>query len=171
MKKLFPLLLLFSCAFESDEIYNVDVPEPDGSDVVINLNTANDTIYFLDRAEFHFTIDSKGRQVLSHRVTVDGKIVESGGYQTNIAFAVYASQVGLGYRKLKVEYTLKSGTNSLAEAYGTETLTVSKELVLDVDAPVTSIILRQLDTRDGRLKVTWQKCRGRNFHRYWLVKT
>jgi hypothetical protein len=158
------IFLLCSCEFAPDGEFVVQVPEGDLSDVVVNLNLDDDTLYIYNATPFNFTISIGSHQLVGGHIYVGDYEISSGYVGSPMIFTFYPNNVGTGTHKLMVEYFLSSNSGSLADVTGNEKLTLIKEvtLIVDIDRPPARVVT--LDSLNGTLTLNW------NVYDHWKFK-
>jgi len=171
LKNLFLLALIVlvsSCYFEPDGVSFTSVPKPTKEGATVNIETT-DTIYVSKNTDIYYDIKlPAGAYLRSVKATI--RDFEYDGYQSNDHFTLNPFTIGTGTYKLKVEYKWATGTGSLADKNGLETLSLWREItvIIDVDPPPTIQIT--IDTLNGALTLHWKPYIKWNFVSYVIYK-
>jgi hypothetical protein len=144
------------------------VPKPTKEGATVNIETT-DTIYVSKNTDIYYDIKLPvGTYLRSVKATI--RDFEYDGYQLNDHFTLNPFTIGTGTYKLKVEYNWATGTGSLADKNGLETLSLWREItvIIDVDPPPTIQIT--IDTLNGALTLHWKPYIKWNFVSYTIYK-
>ena len=162
------VIMFVSCTYTPEEKYFAEIQQilPQAS---ITLNTYNekDTIYLYEATNFQFTI-STSVSIKTSTIMMGSKSLFTTSAASGTFFIAYEN-LKTGTYELKIQFTSTSGTGSLADKKGIETVEVWRKwvLVIDVDPPPTPVI--QTSKQNGFLKVSWTPYLKKNFKNYVLT--
>ncbi|MEQ8303500.1 MAG: hypothetical protein RIB47_08920 [Cyclobacteriaceae bacterium] len=168
-------ILLFRCAFESDEEYfrELKIPDPKRASAIIrpiDLSSYNpgDTIDFFGNTSFFFSLTGEHGRLESATVylnTADNtwNVIASG---STTQFAISKHNLIDGIFPLRLDLTLTSGSGSLADALGEEKFDISLTWFLRVDLSPPLPPTVNLEIVDGFLTLEWSAYKKPNFEFY-----
>lgn len=165
------LMLLLSCEYESHETYFKDIPEPDLSNLSINLsNDTNDTLYLFGKTQLNYSAFLNGRTTYATYVYVDDFHVAT--LQNNrTSFTLNAEEYEEGQHIIKLEIYASAGTGSLADVAGAEQLILTGQWLAYIDrSPPDNVDFSSVGIEDGRMTVHWTRYQKFNFGAYMLEK-
>ena len=164
-------VLACSCDYEPHETYVKPIPEPDLSNLFIDLsNHPNDTLYLFGKTGFGYNAFLNGRQRYGAYVYMDGFQILT--LQSNdTAFTIDASQYEEGRHILTLEIYGSAGTGSLADIAGAEQLILTREWVTYIDNSVPEgVDFTTVGVDDGSMEINWKRYPTFNFSAYVLEK-
>jgi hypothetical protein len=177
IQKLFaPLVLLLSaCSFTPEGEYFKEIPETSPIDIISLSNyDTEDTIRIYQATEFKFEVSSTMGNIHDVNVLLDDHsqpvyftTLNNGSFKfENSPWSV--SNLKSGTYELKITFTHSSGSGSLADKKGTETVDVWKKwtLIIDVDAPPQPVI--KFSEENGYLKLSWAPFSKPSFKSYTI---
>jgi hypothetical protein len=164
------LVMAISCTYKPEEIFFTEVQQV-LPQTTISLNSYNeqDTIYLYEASNFQYSI-STSVAIITSNVLMGSMLLHSSSKASGSFFIAYEN-LRTGTHELKIQFTSKSGTGSLADKKGIETVEVWRKwvLVIDVDPPPAPVI--QTSKQNGFLKVSWTPFLKKNFRNYLLIKS
>jgi|GEM_PF-4533890 len=172
------LILIFSsCEFSLNSKVFTDLPKPTISGASINLTGyTKDTIYLLSPTVFIYSANAGDKKWKNTKINLNGQPI--GGGALSGSFSLDPSNIQTGYYQLRIDITTTSGSGSLAEAAGAESLEIWKNWVVAVNhsVPVNptdpgSIKITDVKNENYSIKIYWQKYANPNFQSYELVRT
>lgn len=165
------MALMVSCDYEPHETYLREIPDPDLSNLSIDLsNNSNDTLYLFGKTDLSYNAFLEGRKQYMTYVYLDGfQILTLQNYDTT--FTIDAGQYEEGQHILKVEIYASAGTGTLADVAGAEQLQLSQEWIAYIDnsAPET-VAFTSVGISDGSMMINWERYAMFNFSAYVLEK-
>jgi hypothetical protein len=171
-----PLLFVLSCDFVSDDSPFTTVAPPDGEGLSIHLNNYNDTgVQLKVKTEFNYTIEAKGGFVGSEVRLDDDRI-----YSSSIpagTFTLDPKELSTGTHNLKITFSARSASGSLADKVGAEIVSMWKEysVIVSHDIPddpddPDAIRILSVEHVDHSILVKWNKYSNFNFEKYELIR-
>lgn len=161
-------IMFLSCTYEPEEKYFAEIQQvlPQAS-ISLNSHNEKDTIYLYEATNFQFTI-STSVPIKASTVLMGPKQLFTTYADTGNFFIAYEN-LRTGTYELKIQFTSTSGTGSLADKKGIETVEVWRKwvLVIDVDPPPAPVI--QTANQNGFLKISWTPFLKKNFKNYLLT--
>ncbi len=162
----FLLLILVSCQYElpKDKYFNTITQTTPTAVISLTNYNNNDTIYIYQPTQFQFS------------VTANVTITEVDVILGSITLASFASQSGSfnlssynwtpGISSLKIQFTSKTGSGSLADNLGKETVTLWRSWVLVVDVSPPPIPKLSISNVNGFAKLSWTPFKRSTFLQY-----
>ena len=174
------LVLLAAAVACSVSVAGCDAYEPTGEPppteidatpraVDIALTAADDTLGLWGTVDVTYALadDDLGR-VREVRVALAGRTYTAA---PGTPIRVPTAEIADGLYRLVLQAVAASGTGSLADVYGRETVVVETERTVAVDnAPPTPVAVRSLAAEGGLLTVRWGRYPRRNFQGYRLYR-
>ncbi len=151
-------LLVIACEHTPKGKYYVDLNRETFGNININLLNQPDTILLFQETNFSYNINlQEGQTIRNMEITVDGEVISS----TNLAyntFRLIPTDYETGSHVLKAEVTTTTGTGSLSDVAGAESLLYTREWIIIVDnTPPEGLIITSIAEFDGKLKIDWTK--------------
>ena len=165
------LLLFFSCDYEPHETYVKEIPEPDLSNLSINLsNNSNDTLYLFRKTDLNYHAFLDGRQTYFAYVYLDDFQIET-LHNNDTTFTLDAERYEDGQHILKLEIYASAGTGSLGDVAGAEQLVLTREWVAYIDNSIPERVdFSSVGITDGSMMINWTRYPRVNFSAYVLEK-
>lgn len=164
-------LSLSGCLFEPDGKFYKKITEKDFSSLSVNLNVADDTLYISKRTQLSYSMQAPDFTIVEVRATLNQESIYTSTALENIIY--FDPHVfGSGTYLLTLSLVVQSGTGSLADRFGAETVQVWRSFVVIIDvAPPEPITITRLDTTEGTLTIHWDRYTRWNFESYVVVKS
>ncbi|MGE5797502.1 MAG: hypothetical protein ACM34N_12015 [Ignavibacteria bacterium] len=172
--KIFVLLLtqtmlfsIYSCEFSPTGSNYVEIT-PEIQPAYINLDFNSDTVKIWGEKNISYNINISGLQLRRVKIFFDDVLLTQTS-QLNGDFYFDSEKYSNSAHKLKIEVTSSSGTGSISDKLGVETVLFVKEWVLVIDnAKPVRLAITSIEPYEGRLKITWEKYENFNFEFYSL---
>jgi hypothetical protein len=122
------VISLYSCEYKSNEEFerNVNKNPPPFDIQTVQLNLQKDTIVLHQNKNISFEFKSLARPVKKIRLLIDG--IEKGVVDsTRGSFFIYFSELADGWHELQMDLFTRSGTGSIADSLGIESMVTSKK--------------------------------------------
>ncbi len=171
LKFLFLLLVFASCTFTPEDIYYVDVPEPEAPIIQnIELSLDRDTIFLIYNREITFHFSAGSHSILQVGILIDGeeKYTRS-NYRDS--FTILASDMDEGVHKLSFSVNTNLNNGSIADLIGYEGFRfISNEwTIICIKNDRRANFIHQ-QAENGRLKLNWEEHNKINFKSYRVEK-
>lgn len=160
-------MILVCCRYEiPGDKYFKDIKKTTPT-AVISLSdyNNNDTIYIYQPTQFQFAISATNVNISKVDVLLGSTSISS---FTNTSGSFYLSSANWvnGSSSLKIQFTANSGTGSLADHLGAETVTLWRSWVLVVDANPPPAPILTVSNLNGFLKLNWSAFKKHSFVEY-----
>lgn len=166
---LFSLVLLTACFKMDKEVYVV-VKEPRES-VGIHANMDDDTLHIYDLTTIYYTADIERESISRSQVFANGKRVLTYRSRGSVHFEIDPHDYGTGYYDLEILITLQSGTESLADKMGAESIEMSDKKILHIDINhPTNTLTAEFVIEEGKSLIRWNKPDVNNLLCYKLIR-
>ena len=169
---LLSLIIFFSCNYDPDDEYNVDIEpvHPPAASIMINDQDTLIKIYEPTICAFNFWSE-RYLSIMVVNVYIDDSLITtltSGQWTFLVDPAVFSG----GMHLLVLEAITGSGSGSLADKAGLEAYVYRKDLNLFIDKmPHEPLHILSTQKDNGRLKITWEKYNRVDFQEYILLRT
>lgn len=166
------LLILSACTFNNPEEKYFEEVKQNLPKATISLADFidKDTIYLFQATNLNYNISAPNLPITQVGVLVGANPIFSSSTLTG-SFSIDGALLKTGNFELKIQIKSNSGTGSLADKNGLETVEIWKKwiLVIDVEPPPTPTI--QVLKENGFLKIGWTPFTKKNFKNYILTVT
>lgn len=165
------VLLFTACQFNPDDVYFVDLQEPEAPEVkIIELTLSQDTIFLADYKNIQFNFSAGGYKVTQVNVLIDGeeKYTRS-NYKDS--FTILPSDISEGVHKLSFSVITNSNTGSIADLLGYEGFQfISNEwtLICVKNDRMSDYVTQEV--KNGKLEISWESHDKVNFKSYRITK-
>jgi hypothetical protein len=164
-------LLVIACEHTPKGTYYVDLNRETFGNININLLNQPDTILLLQETNFNYSVKLQEGQVIRNiDITVDGKLISN----TNSAYSTFSlipGQYETGFHVLKAEVMTTTGTGSMSDLAGAETLLYTREWIIIVDhTPPAGLKITNIAEFNGKLRIEWTKNSSLNFKHYLVYR-
>ena len=167
--------LLLSCSDltfnpEGENYVNVPPPTINTDSVIINIDNiqSNDTSLITGYVGFKYSLNADNKPVKRVIFFMDTTLIgNSYGGETYLDSREFPD----GSYDLNMIIITGSGTGSLSDKLGYEGFTITKSFPVYIEnslSPPLSIV--SAEPENGKLKLTWEKCKMRTFKYYELIK-
>jgi hypothetical protein len=175
------LIVLFTsaCNFETstEEIFTeVPLPSIEGMDISLN-DYPNQHIQLKKTTTFTYSINPGSKQFLQTRVTINGVLLWVSSHPYGNSFTIDPLGYGTGNHALRVEFTTKPQSGSLADNFDAEVLTLWTERVIEInnDVPKSpsdpgAISITSIENVNNSVKISWNAYTNFNFDHYELYR-
>ena len=171
LKSLILLLIIASCTFTPDDIYYVEVPEPEPPEIeIIELSLSRDTIFLVYNKDVRFHFSAGSHSIMQVAILIDGEEKYTGS-NYNDSFTVLASDIEEGIHKLSFSVVTNHNNGSIADLIGYKGFQfISNEwtLVCIKNDRRAGYIHQQVE--NGKLKLNWEGHQKINFKSYRIEK-
>jgi hypothetical protein len=164
-------LLIIGCERNPKETYYVDLNRETFGNININLRDQSDTILLLQETSFSYNVKLQEGQIL-HNIdfTVDGELISSTDLPDYV-FGLQPDDYETGTHILKAEVTTTTGTGSMSDVFGKESLLYTRQWTILVDhTPPEDLIITSITEFNGKLKIEWTKSTSLNFKNYQVFR-
>jgi hypothetical protein len=164
-------LLIIACEHSPKGKYYVDLNRETFGNINIDLLNQSDTILLFQETNFNYNINlQEGQIIRDMEITIDGKVISN----TNLAyntFRLIPTDYETGLHVMKAEITTTTGTGSLSDVAGAESLLYTREWIIVIDnTPATGLIITNIAEFNGRLRIDWTKNNSLNFRHYIVYR-
>jgi hypothetical protein len=170
--KLLPLaLLVLACEHSPKGKYYVDLNRETYGNINIDLLNQPDTILLLRETNFNYNISLQEGQIIHNtEITLDGEVISSTNSANN-TFRLVPADYETGLHVLKAEVTTTTGTGSLSDVAGAESLLYSREWIIVIDhTPPAGLTITSIAKFNGKLRIEWTKNSSVNFSHYIVYR-
>jgi hypothetical protein len=162
-------LVILSCEFEPAGTHFTEIPPPDVSAIAINLTDDSDTLFLYEPSFINFRAIVSGRAWKDITITLANQQLMNLSDQAKSSFYLNTDLFESGVYDLQLKLITSSGTGSLADQRGAETLQTEKHVVVVIDkeapAPIEFVSIQK---KDGTLQIKWKPYKKHNFSNYVL---
>jgi hypothetical protein len=160
-------ILVFACEYEPQKEYYVDLNTDTFGNIAINLLDQPDTFNLMQETEFTYALSiEEGQLVRTTDIYVDDELIYSVGGK-NGSFNLFPLDYATGIHHLRFDVKTTTGTGSLGDLSGVESLYYTREWVFTTDhTPPQSLEITKISEFNGKLKVEWTKNEHMNFQHY-----
>jgi hypothetical protein len=160
--------LLFSCEYKLDTEYFVKIDPPAPShQISLELVEQTDTILVFNNLNIQYNFNTYGLNTYYVKFTIENVVYDK--YPPRGSFTLNSDSFEPGFHTLVAEIYTHSGTGSIGDISGTEGYYSKKNWIILADnrmAPTLSMY--ESITKEGYLKISWDKCNQYNFLNYNL---
>lgn len=165
------IISIVSCDYEPEGEFFVALSKPNSNGMSIELTgDTNDTLFVYGNAEIIYKSIIQNREVKYFQAFLNGQSIWT-QVMASGSFFIYTPNYGNGCYSLQIEVNTFSGTGSLADKRGQETLRISKNYVLCIDnSKPDPLAITSIQRVDGTLELIWTKYTKPNFQKYTVTK-
>lgn len=170
--KILPLaLLVVACEHKPKDTYYVDLNKDTFGNITIDLLDQPDTIYLMNETNFSYNINlQEGQTIYATEISLDGELI-SNASSSNGTFTLIPHDFETGSHVLKVEVITTTGTGSLSDIAGAESLLYTRQWIFITDnSPPERLEITTIAESNGKLKIEWTKNNRLNFHHYSVYR-
>jgi hypothetical protein len=165
----FTLLVLSSCEYDTDKIYDRDVEKnPTAPDIEITeLHIGGDTVFVYGSTNFNFSFKSSNQEIIGVGFSVDGADSvfvqsESGQFRYRTGF------LSSGNHLLKMDLITHSGSSSIADLLGYEGYLFTKTWIIIVLNNYYSYVNEEVI--NGYLRLSFPRYKNADFKEYEISR-
>jgi hypothetical protein len=162
--------MFFSCDYQSNKEYIQEIEPPSPiTEININLFPAGDTLELFQALNLMYQFDAGGRKFYEGYFELGNKKWLLTNQEGQIALK--PEDLEPGYHRLLLRAYYKSGSGSVADIAGVETILAETQWVVVSDHRVAPALALSFYKNDkGLLTLTWEPCQQYNFEQYELKR-
>jgi hypothetical protein len=164
----FALTAICSCEYdlENENVRKIEKPAQTHQ-IDLNLALESDTIKVFLKTNFAYDFNTYGLKIIHGDFSLHGKTWSI--YSEEGQFTIIPQDYSPGYDSLSIVLYTNTGSGSIADLNKTEVYKAEKRWLLLIDGrPAPQLTLSKSITKEGLLKISWQKCNQYNFYSYEL---
>jgi hypothetical protein len=166
----FLILLFASCDFIPEREVFTEIDKPTTAGLKIDLvNYPNSEIQLKQSTLFSYSIGTGGKKIIESKVIFNNQLIWVTSSEKG-SFFIDPATLATGSYKLRIEFSAKSATGSLADKAGAEILYVWTERTIIIDREVRTISVTAVENKDNSIKISWNEYTNFNFQSYELIR-
>ncbi|WP_299762578.1 hypothetical protein [uncultured Pontibacter sp.] len=164
------LFLSFACDYNPSGSHYEEISPSTEVTAEITLNQYQDTIRVRGNVMLNFQVSLPGRIVHGYQLKFNNTILSQGSAFSGSHFFETKSYRD-GFYTMQLSAIGNSGTGSLADKHGAESIEVYRTWVVQVDNTLPQPVnITSIKPENGQLRIEWQKYKGTGFERYLIIR-